>query len=179
MSEPTTPHVPQVPLPSVPASLVGEPSAANYTAATLTDRPTTGTPVMPKVEVDPDRALHDSVLAAVEERLLTHPATKDMLGGRAGTDPATDGPAVTLSRGRLSPKPKDRQGPKQTRQADVRVRMSAPHKEQLPALCVAVQTALLSVAGYGPVRQCVLLHTGKFEEEDGRHQRADAVACFV
>lgn len=128
-----------------------------------------------------DRELHDRVLAALTERLLAHPATKDMLGTRVGTPdspPATGGPAVTLSRGRLSPEPEGG-GVRQSRQADVRVRMTAPRVEQLPALCVAVQTALLTVAGYGPVRQCVLLTTGTFEEEDGLHGRRDAVACFV
>jgi hypothetical protein len=150
-------------------------------------QPTTPTP--PPVErvtfsstsaVDPDAALHDSVLAAVTERLLAHPATEHMLGGRVavGTTPPAGGPGVTLTRGRLSPKPPPG-AMKQSRQADVRVRLTAPHREQLPALCVAVQTALLSVQGYGVVKQCVLLDTGKFEEEDGRHQRTDAVACFV
>lgn len=126
-----------------------------------------------------DSETHDAVLAAVAERLATHPATAHMLGGRAGTAPATDGPAVTLSRGKFWAKPDGAAGKLHSRQVDVRARLSAPHQEQLPALCVAVQTALCSLQPFGPVQQCVLLGTGRFEEEGDLHARRDLFACFV
>lgn len=131
----------------------------------------------PTVGADP--VTHDDLVAAVVDRLKTYPATALVAGDRVYTaadlpDEPTY-PLYFVSKGTDHGAP-EVAGPVLA-QADVRVESRAEAEEVLPTLLVACQSALNGFVAE-PVRQCVLIDTGKIEEEETYWKRRDAFGVF-
>lgn len=122
--------------------------------------------------------LHSEAVKVVGEKLASHAATKPFFAASVNVESAY--PHVVISKGKCWANDDERptNGPKKMRQVDVRVLIRTDDESQMPTLCVAVQTAIQTLKGIGPVSHCVLTDTGKIEENEGVFERRDLFACF-
>jgi hypothetical protein len=64
-------------------------------------------------------------------------------------------------------------------QMDARATLFTEKEADVGVLAMAVQNAMQTLKGYGPVSHVVLTDTGKTAVIEGVHQRTDLFGCFV